>query len=471
MKSIRINMVLNVLRTALTVIFPFIIFQIASRRLLAGNLGKVDFSLSVVNYFQLFAGLGVSVYAIRESGKFRATKEKLEQFASEVFTINIISTIVSYFFLLLTIFFVPKLQEYWILIAVQSLIIVSTTLGLEWVNIIYEDYKYITFRTLIFQLTTLILVFFFIREPSDYLLYAIFSMFGKVLPEIMNFYHVRKRHIEVRLVIDSKIWRHLVPILIIFVNSLVISIYVNLDTTMIGFFKTDIDVGYYSVAVKIYSAIKAIFSAIISVTVARISLYYSNGGKDKVERLLSLMINYFTLIIIPAILLFVSVADSTIYIFFGEAYSSSVKPLQLLCLGVIFSVYASTITNSIFLPLGLERFSLVATTLGALVNLLLNIFLIPIWGIIGAAMTTFFAEFIVFIVAYIYLQKKHIVFFKFLNWKNLVLLVLCVIWNCSLYMSVHQMTSKTIQGLVLQLVVGIFPLLCSLVISMTKKWN
>ncbi|KKF43434.1 flippase [Streptococcus uberis] len=459
MKSIKLNMLLNMFRTAFTVLFPFIIFQYASRRLFATNLGKVDFSLSVVNYFLLFAGLGTSSYGIRESGKYVRNKVQMQKFASEVFTINVISTLISYFALFLTVLLVPKLQHYSILIVIQSLIIFFTTMGLDWINVIYEDYKYITFRTLIFQIITLILVLIFVREKSDYFIFALISIFGKIFPEILNYFHIRKHYFSVNLILSKRLLAHLKPIIIIFFNSLVISIYVNLDTTMIGFFKTDRDVGYYSVAVKIYTAIKSIFSAIISVTVARMSLYYSNNEHGNIQKLLSGMVNYFTLLIIPIIVMVMTLSRQIIFNLFGAGYSNSIYSLQILCGAIIFAVYASTITNSIFLPLGFERFSLVATSIGALINFSLNWYTIPHFGIEGAATTTLLAEFVVFLVTYICLKKERIVFFSYLSLKNILFTLFISVWIILINNILPSIFHQSLLLLILESIFNVIPYL------------
>lgn len=459
MKSIKINMVLNMFRTAFTVLFPFIIFQYASRILFATNIGKVDFSLSIVNYFLLFAGLGIASYGIRESGKYVKEKNKMQKFASEVFTINIISTFISYLSLFIIVFLVPKLHDYSILIGIQSLIIIFTTLGLDWINVIYEDYKYITFRTLMFQIITLILVFIFVKHKSDYIVFALISISGKVFPEILNFYHIRKHYFKVNVVFSKSILRHLTPIVIIFFNSLVISIYVNLDTTMIGFFKTDSAVGHYSVAVKIYTAIKSIFSAIISVTVARMSLYYANKNYDSVSKLLSTMVNYFTVIIIPVILIVATLAKQIVLTLFGNGYEPSIHSLQILCIGIIFAVYASTITNSIFLPLGMERFSLVATSAGAAFNFGLNWYNIPHFGIEGAATTTLIAELLVFLVTYIYLKKEKLIFLKYLTKINIIFTILTSLWILLVNYYMPSFLGSSIFVLIFEVLLNIMPII------------
>lgn len=84
-KSIGVNALLNGLKTILSVIFPLITYPYAARVLQVENMGKVNFSNSVVSYFVLIAGLGIATYAIREGARVRDSKENLEAFPVKCF--------------------------------------------------------------------------------------------------------------------------------------------------------------------------------------------------------------------------------------------------------------------------------------------------------------------------------------------------------------------------------------------------
>lgn len=96
LNSVKVNAFLNVIRIAMSVLFPLITFPYASQVLGVSNLGKVQFATSVVSYFALIAALGVQTYGTREGSKVRENQEKFNQLCSEIFTVNIISTIIAY---------------------------------------------------------------------------------------------------------------------------------------------------------------------------------------------------------------------------------------------------------------------------------------------------------------------------------------------------------------------------------------
>lgn len=95
-KSLALNAFLNSLRSVLNIIFPLITFPYISRKLTVEGIGIYNFSSSIVSYFLMIAALGISGYVIREGAKYRNNKDKIERFSSEVFTINMASTLVAY---------------------------------------------------------------------------------------------------------------------------------------------------------------------------------------------------------------------------------------------------------------------------------------------------------------------------------------------------------------------------------------
>ena len=91
------------------------------------------------------------------------TKQKINQFASQMFTINVISTICSYACLIFFLVIWPQNHNLVLLLLVQSSQIIATTLGMDWVNNVYEDFFYITIRYIIFQCLALVGMFIFVH--------------------------------------------------------------------------------------------------------------------------------------------------------------------------------------------------------------------------------------------------------------------------------------------------------------------
>ena len=191
-RSLRLNSILNVIRQLCVIMFPMITFPYASRVLGATNYGKVNFGLSIISYISLVAGLGVTNYAIREGARIRQENSRVQKFINQIFTLNIFSTIFAYLILAVLLIFWHDLEIYRSLILVQSIVVFFTTMGVDWINSIYEDYLYITIRYLICQIVAVVLLFLFVKGPEDYIIYALVTTSSTVLANIWNWFHISK---------------------------------------------------------------------------------------------------------------------------------------------------------------------------------------------------------------------------------------------------------------------------------------
>lgn len=134
-KSVLKNVLLNIIRVSLSIIFPLITFPYVSRVLMAEKLGRVNYALSIENYFALIAALGISTYAVREGARRRHNKQEFDKFANEVFTVNLITTLISYVLMTFILLAVKNLHSYALVIYLQSASIILTTIGLSLIHI------------------------------------------------------------------------------------------------------------------------------------------------------------------------------------------------------------------------------------------------------------------------------------------------------------------------------------------------
>lgn len=189
--SLKTNMVLNAFRSVLSLLFPLITFPYVSRVLGAENLGKYNFSNSIVSYFVMISALGIYSYAVREGAQFRNQKDRFSRFANEVFSINILSTLIAYVLLFISLASISKLHDYNILIYILSLQIVLKTLSVEWIYTIYEDFLYITLRSIVIQIVSLVLLFIFVKSQNDLYAYTIVVTLATAGSSIFNYLFVK----------------------------------------------------------------------------------------------------------------------------------------------------------------------------------------------------------------------------------------------------------------------------------------
>ena len=243
--STKFNFLMNFILTASAFIFPLITYPYISRVLMPENLGKVSFATSIVYYFSMFAQLGIPTYGISACARVRDQKEKFKKTAQEILIINLLMTVVVYAVFLIALFSIPRLSAEKPLFLITSITILFNTIGVEWIYKAIEQYYYITNVSITFKLIAIVAMFSLVHSPEDYVIYGGISIIASTGSCLLNFLRLH-RFISLKPVGGYAFRHHLKAIWVFFAMSVATTIYTNLDTAMLGFMKTDADLGYYS---------------------------------------------------------------------------------------------------------------------------------------------------------------------------------------------------------------------------------
>ena len=241
-RKIILNSIIYAIRQIMSVLFPLISFAYASRILGVNNIGKVNYANSIITYFVILSGLGLATYAIKVGSTIRDKQKDINEFTSQMFSINLISTFISMILCIILIFSFNSLKPYKYLLLVFMLLIPFTTLGIDWLYNIYEDFAYITIRTIAFQALSVILLFIFVKNENDIIKYALITVLATVGSNLSNLIHSRK-YVIIRVTLKG-LKKHIIPILLLFGMTISTTIYTNMDTTMIGILSSDIMLDY-----------------------------------------------------------------------------------------------------------------------------------------------------------------------------------------------------------------------------------
>ena len=398
-KSIKLNVIANALLKGSMIILPLITFPYITRTIHAEKYGILALCYSVISYFDMFAALGVSVYAIREGARLRNDREKISQFSSEVFSINILSTLLSYIALMALIYLWQPGTDYKKILLIYSIEIVATTISVEWIYNIFEEYVYITIRTIALQTVKIMMIFVLIKQESDFYLSAVIDALFFFSIGIINFLR-SKRYVDLRLILSKKIFAHLRPILVLFANTLMISIYVNLDITMLGLMQGDAVTGVYKVTTKIYSAVKAMVNGITVVFIPRLSGYIGQNKKTQYDDLLNKLLLALLVVVAPLVVGLIMTSSSVLLLVSGEEYLSGSISLIILAFTLCIAMVSNVLLNAVLIIFHREKKALQITTLSSVINVVLNLVFIPMFSLNGAAFTTLLSELTVMILAF-----------------------------------------------------------------------
>lgn len=414
-KSIKVNAVLNAVKTLLGIVFPFITYPYLARVIGAELMGKTAYGNSIVAYFQLFATFGLTTYAIRELSAIRDDREKSSRMTSEFLSLSLFLSLLSYIGLCMFVFLIPQMRPYRSVILIQGVTILFASIGMEWMNTVYEDYLYITIRTLVMQTAFLVLLFFLVKSKADFMTSIILTTASSGGICVANFIHMR-RYQKPFLIFSKKIFSHMRYMSVFFINAVAIQIYVNADTTMLGWMKGDYHVGIYGAATKVYTATTLLVTSIYNVTIPRLSYYYGKVDKQRYFELLTKVISAVVLFLLPVVAGMFVFADLIIFILAGKEFEPAVRTLQILSFAMAFAVIGGIVTQCLNVTAKREKHTAFATVITALENILLNLYFIRMFAQNGAAVTTLIAQATVFL----YCAYKSRDLLKLLNWKNIL---------------------------------------------------
>lgn len=419
-KSLKLNFLMNVMLTMSSFIFPLITFPYISRILLPIGTGKVSFATSIVTYFSMFAQLGIPTYGIRACARVRDSREELTRTAQELLSINLIMSVISYAVLFILLLTVPRFRAEKNLYVILSFTIILTAIGMEWLYKALEQYTYITIRSVIFKFIALIAMFLLVHDQKDYVVYGGITIFAASASNILNLLNAHK-YIDLKPIGNYNFKRHMKPILIFFAMSCATTIYTNLDTVMLGFMSTDVDVGYYNAAVKIKVILVSIVTSLGTVLLPRASYYIQQGKLDEFRRITKKALNFVVLLAMPLMLYFIYYAKEGIYFLSGSAYSGSIVPMQVIMPTLLLIGITNILGIQILVPMGREKVVLYSEIVGAIVDIIVNALLIPKYASTGAAIGTLVAEFAVLVVQYWALKNEVRDSFKQIHYIKIVI--------------------------------------------------
>lgn len=460
-QSVKVNYILNLINTGTQMLFPLITFPYVCRVIEADGVGQVNFFQSIISYISLFTCLGIPMYAIREIARDRSDIVKMNRTAVEILLLHSMLTLIGYTVIAILCLTVPQIQVNIPLFLILSLTIFFTAIGCEWFYQGIEDFKYITIRGLIIKTISVILLFIFVKSKTDLLYYGCYMVFGVLGGNIFNFFRLRK-YIDRENIIFSElhIKRHLKPVLKVFSFSVVTSIYLQLNTVLLGFFKNALAVGYFAAATKVMQMLLQMSACLGSVMMPRASHLIAENKKSEFNALIQKSYDFTLAIALPMTVGLIFCAPNLITTLCGVKFESSILPSQIIAPIILMVAISNVFGIQVLFPKGKINIVTLCCGIGAVVDLVLNLCLIPFFSYVGTSIAYLGAEVATTISMY-FIGRKYlpITYFK----KNhLNYLLGCILMAIVLY-AIADMQFSTISILILQGCSGIvvyFLVLC-----------
>ena len=460
-QSVKVNYILNLINTGTQMLFPLITFPYVCRVIEADGVGQVNFFQSIISYISLFTCLGIPMYAIREIARDRSDVVQMNRTAMEILLLHSMLTLVGYAIVAILCLTVPQIQVNIPLFLILSLTIFFTAIGCEWFYQGIENFKYITIRGLIIKTLSLVLLFIFVKSKTDLLYYGCYTVFGVLGGNIFNFFRLRKYiHRENIIFSELHIKRHIKPVLKVFSFSVVTSIYLQLNTVLLGFLKNALAVGYFAAATKVMQMLLQMSACLGSVMMPRASHLIAEDKESEFNALIQKSYDFTLAIALPMTVGLICCAPNLITSLCGVKFENSILPSQIIAPIILMVAISNVFGIQVLFPKGKINIVTLCCGIGAVVDLVLNLCLIPFFSYVGTSIAYLGAE-VATTISMFFIGRKYlpITYFK----KNhLNYLLGCILMAIVLY-AIADLQFSTISILILQGCSGIvvyFLVLC-----------
>jgi len=365
--------------------------------------GLLSLALMVVGWFMAVASLGVADGALRFMSLFRG-KNQIDRakyvFRSSTLFLTITSVIAG-----LVLFFTSTMiangifhnSQLTIYLQIFSFLIPVTGIASPIVNVVrtYEKISWFSFINNILpnvtKVAVLVILFFL---GVNYLSVPYSTLFGSIAIIIVTFFYVRKSIPEMfkKPILQNKIKKTVLlevfnyswPMLFF---GLISSIYGWIDSFAIGYFKDATAVGLYNTALPIALLMTLAPELFMQLFFPMIAKEYGGGKKSVIREVSKQVSKWIFALNLPILILLLIFPGTFLNILFGASSLGAENTLRLLAVGLFFSSLA-TVTSSLMSTSGRSRVVLTNLVITAVINIFLNIFLVPKYGIDGAAFAT-----------------------------------------------------------------------------------
>lgn len=443
-QSVKVNYILNLINTGTQMLFPLITFPYVCRVIEADGIGQINFFQSIISYISLFTCLGIPMYAIREIARDRSDVVQMNRTAMEILLLHSMLTLVGYAIVAILCLTVPQIQVNIPLFLILSLIIFFTAIGCEWFYQGIEDFKYITIRGLIIKTVSVVLLFIFVKSKTDLLYYGCYTVFGVLGGNIFNFFRLRKYiHRENIIFSELHIKRHIKPVLKVFSFSVVTSIYLQLNTVLLGFLKSALAVGYFAAATKVMQMLLTMSACLGSVMMPRASHLIAENKEDEFNRLIQKSYDFTLAIALPMTIGLIFCAPSLITALCGVKFEHSILPSQIIAPIILMVAISNVFGIQVLFPKGKINIVTLCCGIGAVADLILNLCLIPLFSYIGTSIAYLGAE-VATTVSMYFIGRRYIPIIYFKK-SHLTYALGCVVMAFALYgLSLLQLPTFTI---------------------------
>lgn len=389
MQSIRRNIGYQMVYRLLTVVTPLITSPILTRALGAEQLGVYSATQAYVNYFCLFAMLGVENYGTRSIAAVQDDKSARQKLFWNVYAVQAASALLMLLLYGVSMPLTDPVRRNISLI--QGLWIVSSLMDINWFYFGCEAFRLTVTRNIVVKLATVASIIGLVHTPADLEVYALIMAGGMVVSQLVTWAALPK-YLSFEMPTWREMKRHIRPIFQLFMPLLAFSVFHIMDKSMLDWLSDEANLGYYYSADKLINIPLGVIYAISTVMLPRISNVMHKGEKAQADDLTRKAIEMTMMLGVSIGFGIAAIAPEFVPLFFGPGYEPCVQ-LVYCFVPVLLVKAGSNLVRSLYLiPAKRDSLFTKAVFGGMIANLISNIWLIRNYGAMGAVLGTLIAE-------------------------------------------------------------------------------
>lgn len=383
-------MALGILQGA-NFLLPVLVMPFVIKKIGADGYGVVAVAQVVMLIFCTVTDYGFNLTATRALALHRYAVEKNARLFFTVLAAKMVICIVLFGVLLFLITLVPFFKSHFQLYLFGFTWVIGQSLLVSWFFQGMEKMKYITIFTLLSRLLFVALVFAFIRQKSDNRFFILFMGVGSLIAGMLSIFQAIRIW---KLPVVRPMWNDVVHELKegwhVMLSNISINTFLSINVFILRLFTNDLVAGYYSVAEKIFLAIRQIPVMFSQAIYPPLCQLVQKGSATTRHFFRSVYLPFLLLVFMVSVLLF-AFSSYVISLFLGHESGNAVLLLRLFCLGPVI-VCLHIPASQLLMAFNQKKNYLRVLVGGAIVNMICNLLLVQVWGPVGAAISVLLTE-------------------------------------------------------------------------------
>ncbi|MEB3376382.1 flippase [Pediococcus pentosaceus] len=382
------NYLYNASYQVFVLLIPLITTPYLARVLGPTGVGINAYTNSIIQYFILFGSIGVNLYGNRQIAFVRDNKDKMTKTFYEIFLMRIMTIVLAYAAFLI---FLMTTGSYHIYYLAQSVSIIAAAFDISWFFMGVENFGVTVLRNLVVKIITLISIFTFVKSFDDLNIYIMILSLSLLIGNITLFPNLRRYIGKVKFK-NLRIWQHLKPSMILFVPQIATQIYLVVNKTMLGSMTSVQAAGYFDQSDKMIKMILAVVTATGTVMLPHVANAFMKGEVEKTKQFLYNSFSFVTALSVPMMFGIAAISKKFVPLFFTDKFLAVTPLMMIESVVILLIAWSNALGTQYLLPTNQNGAFTKSVVLGAVVNIIVNIPFIMLWGALGATISTVLSE-------------------------------------------------------------------------------